>query len=261
MDAVDTSNGRILYLAAGNGIHRSTDYGQSWKIVTDWRMTEVLDVKVDQRNPNYIYAATAFGFWRSTDRGETWENPDGELKEKYCYRMPHNDNAEMLLMSTCSSTDSSNYYSKDLGLTWREIDRWWNDRGEQYYDMVKVTESPVMITTRYDSSSKQISIPIYPVLIARYLSGLSYLDFKLDDSITIYPPNLELAATHNFVPPVHALGAMGSNQARFILAGTFGDGLYKWDGTTWEPAGLPGSQVWRIVVKDYSVPVEVGHEH
>ena len=46
-----------------------------------------------------------------------------------------------------------------------------------------------------------------------------------------------------------------------LLVGTFGDGLFLFDGKEWTPAGLDGSQVWSIVVKEYDVAVEVGHAH
>ncbi len=61
-------------------------------------------------------------------------------------------------------------------------------------------------------------------------------------------------------PPIHALALLDEAPAA-LLAGTFGDGLYRWNGSAWEPAGLQGSQVWRIITKPYTVPVEAGHVH
>jgi hypothetical protein len=72
MDAVRSSNGRILFLATGLGVLRSTDYGENWKVLTDWRISEVMDVAVNQKNPSEIYIATAHGPWRSRDGGVTW---------------------------------------------------------------------------------------------------------------------------------------------------------------------------------------------
>jgi photosystem II stability/assembly factor-like uncharacterized protein len=51
MDAVDSLHGRVLYIAAGNGVHRSIDSGRTWKILTDWRITEVLSISVNQKDP------------------------------------------------------------------------------------------------------------------------------------------------------------------------------------------------------------------
>lgn len=71
--AVDAgSGGRVLYIAAGNGLHRSTDAGEHWRTLTDWRVTEVLDVVLDPFDTRRILIATAYGVFRSSDAGETW---------------------------------------------------------------------------------------------------------------------------------------------------------------------------------------------
>jgi len=71
--AFDPARPAAIFMAAGNGVFRSLDAGQSWRVTTGWRITEVLDVAVDPHAPGMVYAATAFGIWRSPDRGETWE--------------------------------------------------------------------------------------------------------------------------------------------------------------------------------------------
>lgn len=63
---------RTLYLAAGNGVLRSTDGGASWRVTSGWRITEVLHVAADPYDAATIYAATSYGVWRSPDRGEVW---------------------------------------------------------------------------------------------------------------------------------------------------------------------------------------------
>ena len=34
---------KVLYIASGNGVHKSTDGGATWKITTGWNITEVLE--------------------------------------------------------------------------------------------------------------------------------------------------------------------------------------------------------------------------
>ncbi len=87
MDEVQSSNGRILYLATGLGILRSTDFGEKWKVLTDWRIAEAMDVAVNQKHPNEIYIATAHGPWRSRDGGVTWQQLLSGLSVPYCSKV------------------------------------------------------------------------------------------------------------------------------------------------------------------------------
>lgn len=119
VDAVDSTRGRVLYIAAGNGIHRSIDSGVTWKIVTDWRMTEVLDVSVDQRDPRRVYAATAYGFWRSLDGGDTWQNPEGVLKNVFVRSLSDSFALRALTETEWSASRSFHaWLSLDGGNTW-----------------------------------------------------------------------------------------------------------------------------------------------
>lgn len=68
----DPRNPDILFLASGNGCLRTMDGGASWRLTTDWRITETQDVSVDPNRPDHVYLATAYGVWRTTDQGETW---------------------------------------------------------------------------------------------------------------------------------------------------------------------------------------------
>ncbi len=63
---------RAIVLACGNGVLRSRDGGASWRVTTDWRVTEVLDIALDPHAPDRLWAATAYGLWCSDDAGDTW---------------------------------------------------------------------------------------------------------------------------------------------------------------------------------------------
>lgn len=73
----------VLYLACGNGALRSRDGGKSWRITTDWRVTEAQDIQVDPHAPAHIYLATAYGIWRSANGADTWKEANAGLKRKY----------------------------------------------------------------------------------------------------------------------------------------------------------------------------------
>ena len=72
--AVDpASGGRRLYIAAGNGVHASTDAGRSWRMLTDWRITEALSIAIDPHRNSRLFLGTAYGVFVSVDAGATWK--------------------------------------------------------------------------------------------------------------------------------------------------------------------------------------------
>jgi photosystem II stability/assembly factor-like uncharacterized protein len=73
------SNGKIMYLAAGNGVLKSTDSGETWRIMTDWHETEVSQVVIDPGNHNILYIATPYGVFKSTDAGWTWSKKNNGI--------------------------------------------------------------------------------------------------------------------------------------------------------------------------------------
>lgn len=262
MDAVDSSEGKILYIAAGNGVHRSTDYGATWKIVTDWRMTEVLDVMVDQRQPSTIYAATAFGFWRSTDSGVTWENPDGPLRNSYCYRIMGAGDSTIALWT--SSSPEPEYLSDDRGESWRI-----NSHADSVaplrmpgrtYDLSSRLNGLVGIKLAY-TDGPMVFIDLGFSTRRRELTDVSIFSLLYSRPI---PGEPEIALLHINAPteaPVHALAWDGNRFEGPLLAGTFGDGIFRLQDDEWYEDGLEGSQVWRIVRKEYSVSERIGHVH
>ncbi len=86
--AVDTStDGRNIFVAAGNGVLRSLDAGKTWKIVTDWTITEVTKVYLDPLRPKTVYATSSSFVWKSDDYGDTWRKISHGLKptsQTYC---------------------------------------------------------------------------------------------------------------------------------------------------------------------------------
>ncbi len=76
------SYGKIMYLAAGNGVLKSTDAGESWRIMTDWHETEVSKVVIDPKNHDILYIATPYGVFKSTDAGWTWKKKNNGISPK-----------------------------------------------------------------------------------------------------------------------------------------------------------------------------------
>jgi photosystem II stability/assembly factor-like uncharacterized protein len=127
--AVDTSSDRRnIFLAAGNGVMRSLDAGQSWKIVTDWTITEVTKVYVDPHHPETIYATSSSFVWKSEDYGDTWKKISNGLKptsQTYCNALAMlPSNTTVLFLATADgimkSTDAGESW-QPCGLSGREV--------------------------------------------------------------------------------------------------------------------------------------------
>jgi photosystem II stability/assembly factor-like uncharacterized protein len=73
------SRGRILYLGAGNGVHRSTDGGATWRITTGWDITEVLCVAPDSEDSNRVFLASPYGVYRTMDGCKKWQQVNAGL--------------------------------------------------------------------------------------------------------------------------------------------------------------------------------------
>jgi uncharacterized protein (TIGR03437 family) len=56
----------------GNGLFRSTDFGQTWNAVATLKETYVYALAFAPSDPTVLYAATGLGVYRSRDGGSTW---------------------------------------------------------------------------------------------------------------------------------------------------------------------------------------------
>ncbi len=253
MDAVDSSRGRILFIAAGNGIHKSTDYGRTWKIMTDWRITEVLDVKVDQHHPQQIHAATASGLWRSDDGGQTWQNPDGMLKERYVYRIDtiHADGE----MTACG--EDAVYVSFDRGISWSLQLETRSPRGMftigNYGTVLASSKGPIWYPSNEISSPSDrpgASSPDMNVYDVVYRNDTIFT--ATDKGIWFLGIATRSVAWRklNFDIPNYAAHAIAATP-QVLLVGTFGNGVFRLENNSWKPSGLDGAQVWNLVVKQW----------
>ena len=69
--AFDPRDRNVIYTSALNGLWRSLDGGQHWRICNEWSMTEARDVALDRNAPDHVYLALPDGIAVSTDRGQT----------------------------------------------------------------------------------------------------------------------------------------------------------------------------------------------
>ena len=108
--------GKTIFLACGNGVMKSSDAGQSWKLTTDWRITEAQAIAISPDDPRRLFLATAFGLWRSTDSGESWRQSDAGIQKKFFSTIkPDRGTSGRLL----AAGEGGIFFSKDFGHSWQ----------------------------------------------------------------------------------------------------------------------------------------------
>lgn len=81
--AADPRDPRTFYTAGLNGVLRTTDGGESWRIMTSWDMTEPKDVEIDPHRPDRIFLALPDGIGVSEDQGRTWRRRQEGIRRPY----------------------------------------------------------------------------------------------------------------------------------------------------------------------------------
>lgn len=109
-DAADPS---IVYLAAGNGLIRASQYGEKWKILTSGDVTELRDVSVDREGT--IYFAHSHGIRMSRDRGAAWVEIGATLHRKFTEAIRADRNRAGTLVA---GGEEGIFLSEDRGATW-----------------------------------------------------------------------------------------------------------------------------------------------
>ena len=250
-----------LWSACGNGVLRSTDGGVTWKITTDWEVTEVLKVKVDPHDPQVVYAATAYGIFKTSDNGKSWQAKNRGLDNTFVSDLViDRANTARLL----AATEGGIYISTHKGESWApaalhgkgvrtivqdplRAKRFWagtEDDGVFFSDKKGERWQPANhsapLTTVY-------AIAIDPknsnlILLGTHEGGV----YRSTDGGKIWKPcNNGLQNT-----VVHALAILPSN-AQIIFAGTINGGLYRSvnGGESWEFNSQPNGQVWGLSIK------------
>lgn len=250
-----------LWSACGNGVLRSTDGGVTWKITTDWEVTEVLKVKVDPRDPEVVYAATAYGIFKTSDKGKSWQAKNKGLNNTFVSDLViDRANTARLL----AATEGGIYISTHKGESWApaalrgkgvrtivqdplRAKRFWagtEDDGVFFSD--KKGE-------RWQPANHNASLTtVYAIAIDPKNSNLIFIGtheggvYRSTDGGKSWKPRND--GLKNTV--VHALTILPSN-AQIIFAGTINGGLYRSTngGETWEFNSQPDGQVWGLSIK------------
>ena len=75
--AMSASDPELLVAGTLTGVHRSTDGGEHWSLISPPNHPDIRNVEsiaIDPKNPEVIYAGTWHLPWKTTDGGLTWKN-------------------------------------------------------------------------------------------------------------------------------------------------------------------------------------------
>lgn len=256
-------SGRSVYMAAGNGVHKTSDAGKTWKITTGWRITEVLWVSVDPFDRKVVYCATPYGVFKSTDGGSTWQEKNRGLTALFVpcvvadIATPNNlycvteeglflssDGAESWVRSSLSvpntrviaqnprlpsmliagTENNGIYVSRDGGKTW--------SRSEAGVDHL------TFYTFAFDPANENI------VYAGGYITGV----YKSIDGARSWRRVDEGLSNQT----IHCIAVDPAKSDR-VYAGSVRDGIFRSEngGATWQRGGLSGSQVWQITFQPF----------
>ena len=257
-----SSNGKTLYISSGNGVHKSTDGGATWRITTGWEITEVQCVTPDPGDGEIVYIATPYGVYKTTDGCATWKQMNKGLAFPFFTQSVIIDRSDSKTLY-CASEEGV-YVSHDAAANWKRT-------GLHVANTRVVVQHPkdpktLFVGTEDDGlyvthnggtwwSKTEAGVdhatfygiafdPNHPdtMYAGGYVSGM-YKSIDGGMSWKRKSNGLEYQTIHSI-----AVDPANSNR---VYAGTIFGGIYQTEtgGETWKSAGLPGAQVYRIVIQ------------
>ncbi len=256
-----TDEGKTIYLAAGNGVHKTENDGAFWRLQTDWQVTEVLDISLHPDEPEVVYIATAYGPFKSPDAGRTWSKIGQGMDQYYCTAiLIDSGNKERLFIGG----EDGLYRSVDSGASWirhalegtgvRTIVQHPIDHRTMYLG----TEDRGIYRSRDGGDSWE------PVNRGLTLQPIYTLALDPDNPAILYAGGWKtglLASTNGGNSWTQTRGelagesivslAVHPDSPEIVFAGAYHRGLYRSDtgGRTWRHVGLNRADVWRIIIQ------------
>ncbi len=255
--------GDTVFVANGNGVHRTTDGGAFWRITTGWDVTEVQDVTLSPHDVRRVFAATPYGVFASADLGETWRESSTGLASKFVASVRVDRVAPRRVFA---GTEAGLFVSVDDGQTWRAT----------------AVTAPVRSVRQSPSDARRWAVGVQDQGVAlsddggqtwHYAPGapaghtIYEAEFHPTDARTLYAGgwNTGVLVTRDFGQTwradtagladlnVHAL-AVSRRHPGTVYAGTLGGGLFvsRNDGRAWHavaPEHFEAGQLWDLFVE------------
>jgi photosystem II stability/assembly factor-like uncharacterized protein len=245
-----------LYIAGGNGLHRSENGGTSWRILTDWRTEEVLSVALDPVDSARLYIATTFGIFRSDDDGKSWHKKMKGMARTFVQKVII-DRSDRRMLYACCEDDL--YLSKDGAEHWVSL-----HVGVPGMMMVaQHPDNPNHILVGTEDNGVRVSLDkgkswhagrglpnsaVYSIAFSSdrqvvYAGGYETGLWRSSDSGLNWQPLWQSGE----LEAIFAIFVHPRNQ-KHLMVGTSGQGIYESfdEGKTWCRAGLSGCHVKQI---------------
>lgn len=260
------SKGKMIAMATHTGVHQSWDFGKTWKVTTDWRMTEVNSIAMNQEHPEIIYAGSPYGFYKTIDDGKEWKQFNNGLEGTDAtfvssIIIDHSDFNRILI-----STEDGVYISETAGESW--VRAGLNVRNIRIIVQHPIDPKILMVGT--EDNGLYISADGGKVWEKRD-TGVVHATFYI---IAFDPNNPETIYAGGFQTGVyksidggkkwkHTFNGLGNldihgiavvpGDSNVVYAGTMNAGIYKSvdGGISWEYAGVKNGQVVAIKIESF----------
>lgn len=252
----DNGRTRRYYLAGGNGVHRSTDGGATWRILTSWRTEEILGVVPDPVDSAVIYAATPFGVFKTTDDGATWNKKMNGVTPWYIQRIIMDGRDRSVLYA---AAESDLFRTADGGESWRPM-------GSGCREILAVLQHPVrrdvILVAGEGSGIRRTTDGGATWSASRGLETSSIYAFRASaDGSSLYAAGWQTGLWRSTdagasweqvwrgpdADAIYSIFVQPGDPAH-LMVGSVGKGLFESRdaGATWKYAGLNGAQVKQI---------------
>jgi len=261
MDVASETDGRTILIASGNGVLKTENNGETWRLMTDWQITEVLDIAIDPHNPDNVYIATAYGPNRSTDGGGTWELIDAGVDQRYCSVIHIDpDNPAHIYLGG----EGGLYRSVNGGESWTIIAA--GNKGVRTIAQHPAAGNVILIGTENDGIFRSDDRgetwrqtnnglrpdPIYTVTFHPHDPDIAFAGgWESGVYKTINGGASWVRHTRGFENTTVMTLAVDPLNPDILFAGMYRGGLYKSSngGTVWNHAGIGIADVWSITIR------------
>jgi photosystem II stability/assembly factor-like uncharacterized protein len=123
--SISHTNSKILTVGALDGVFRSTDGGDSWKLISPANHGDIKNIEslaVDPKDPSTVYAGTWHLAWKTADGGASWKQiKKGMIDDSDVFSIiVDSSNPSVVFASACSgiykSETSGELFSKVQGI-------------------------------------------------------------------------------------------------------------------------------------------------